>query len=336
MPIKIAINGFGRIGRSVFRRLLAKKSQLKVIAINDLTDNDTLAHLLEFDSLYGRYKGKISFDKETIKVDGESIKIFAEKDPLNLPWKKLGIDIVLECTGLFTDKEGANKHIISGAKKVIISAPPKSSEVPSFVLGVNEERYDFKKDNIVSMASCTTNCIAPVVKVLNDNFGVLRGFMTTIHSYTNDQRILDLPHKDKRRARAAAVNIIPTSTGAAKSIGSIIPELEGKLNGIAIRVPTPVVSAIDLVVELNKNARISEINSSFKKASLSKKMKGILKVEDKELVSSDYIGSDYSAIVDMPLTMTEGNLAKIIAWYDNEWGYSCRLADFAKFVSKKM
>jgi len=324
--VKIAINGFGRIGRPVFRAILDNHPGLQVIAINDLTDSKTLNHLLKYDSIYGRYG----------KTIGSEVKMLQEKDPLNLPWKKLGVDVVLECSGVFTEAEGAEKHLQAGAKKVVISAPSKSDEIPTFVLGVNEQNYDAKKDNVISMASCTTNCLAPVVKVLNDDFGIVKGFMTTIHSYTNDQRILDLPHKDLRRARAAALNLIPTSTGAAKAIGNVIPELKGKLDGIAIRVPTPTVSTLDLICELKKNVSIEEVNAAFKKAAKSSKLNGILAVEEEPLVSSDYRGDTHSAIVDLPLTMAKDNLVKIVAWYDNEWGYACRLADFAEFVGKKL
>ena len=326
MAIKIAINGFGRIGRPVFRTIIDSHPELEVVAINDLTDKATLKHLLKYDSLYGIF-GK--------SIDSE-IQFLAEKDPENLPWKKLGVDVVLECTGLFTEVEGAKKHLEAGAKKIIISAPSKSKEIGTFVLGVNEEKYDAGKDNVVSMASCTTNCLAPVAKVLNDSFKIVRGFMTTIHSYTNDQRILDLPHKDLRRARAAALNIVPTSTGAASAIGKVIPELEGKLDGIALRVPTPTVSTLDLICLVEKETTSQEVNYAMKKASQNKELKGILGVEDAPLVSSDYKGNSFSAIVDSPLTMAIDNLIKVVAWYDNEWGYACRLAEFAEYVGKKL
>ncbi|MCJ7787085.1 type I glyceraldehyde-3-phosphate dehydrogenase, partial [Patescibacteria group bacterium] len=309
---------------------------LEVVAINDLTDTKTLAHLLEYDSIYGKYGKEVKFTGDSLIVDGKKIKVFAETDPSQLPWKELGVDVVLECTGAFTEYEGAKKHLEAGAKKVIISAPSKSEEVPSFILGVNERDYDSKKDNVVSMGSCTTNCLAPVAKVLNDNFKILRGFMTTIHSYTNDQRILDLPHKDLRRARAASLNIIPTTTGAASAIGRVIPELKGKLNGIALRVPTPTVSVLDLICEVEKEATSEEVNYVFKKVSRKPELKGILGIEDALLVSSDYIGNSFSAIVDAPLTMAKDNLIKVVVWYDNEWGYACRLAEFAEFVGKKL
>ncbi len=340
MPIKIAINGFGRIGRPTFRRILDNHPNLEMVAINDLSDPKTLAHLLRYDSLYGIYKKNVKFSENSLLVDGttagKKVKVLAEKDPANLPWKDLGVDIVLECTGAFRDYEGAGKHLKAGAKKVIISAPSKTPEkIPSYILGVNEEKFDSQKDEVVDMASCTTNCLAPTAKVLNDNFKIIRGFMSTIHSYTNDQRILDLPHKDLRRARAAALNIIPTTTGAAKAIGNVIPELKGKLDGIAFRVPTPTVSVIDLICELEKPASAQEVNYAFKKASQQKELKGILGVEDTPLVSSDYIGNSFSAIVDSPSTMAIDNLVKVVVWYDNEWGYSCRLAEFAEYIGKK-
>ncbi|TSC75568.1 MAG: glyceraldehyde 3-phosphate dehydrogenase [Parcubacteria group bacterium Gr01-1014_30] len=324
--IKLAINGFGRIGRPAFKRITDNHPNIEVSAINDLTDQKTLAHLLKYDSVYGIYHK--SFDKKT--------RFFAEKDPEKLPWKELDIDVVLECSGVFTDYEGGQKHIKAGAKKVIISAPCKSSQVPSFVLGVNAHEYDPKKDSVVSMVSCTTNCLAPVAKVLNDNFTVVKGFMSTIHSYTNDQKILDLPHKDLRRARAAALNIIPTTTGAAKAIGRVIPELEGKLDGIAFRVPTATVSVLDLFCQVEKPVTAEEVNYAFKKASQKKELKGILGIEDAPLVSSDYSGNSFSAVVDAGLTMASGNLVKVVAWYDNEFAYACRLAEFAEYVGKKL
>jgi glyceraldehyde 3-phosphate dehydrogenase len=335
--IKVAINGFGRIGRATLRRLLEKDSDLKIVAINDLTDPKTLAHLLKYDSIYGIYKKSVKSTEDGLLVDGDKIKITAEKDPAKLPWKELGVDVVVESTGFFRDYEGAKKHLASGAKKVIISAPSKDADkIPSFVLGVNEDKFDIKKHDIFDMASCTTNCLAPLVKVLNDNFKIVTGFMTTIHSYTNDQNILDGPHKDLRRARAAAMNIIPTTTGAAKAIGNVLPELKGKLDGIALRVPTPTVSVVDLVCQVEKKVTAEEVNYTFKKASQDKRLKGILGVEDAPLVSSDYIGNSFSSVVDSLSTQASGNLVKIISWYDNEAGYSCRLADFAEFVGKKL
>jgi len=341
MAIKIAINGFGRIGRPTFRRILDNHPDLAVVAINDLTDTKTLAHLLKYDSLYGIYQRPVKFIENALLLDGtrdgKSIKVLAETDPAKLPWKELGVDIVIESTGVFTNYEGAKKHLEAGAKKVIISAPSKNPEkIPSYILGVNAEKFDPQKDEICDMASCTTNCLAPVAKVLNDNFKIIRGFMSTIHSYTNDQRILDLAHKDLRRARAAALNIIPTSTGAAKAIGNVIPELKGKMDGIAFRVPTPTVSVLDLICEVEKKTTVEEVNYIFKKASQKKELKGILGIEDAPLVSSDYIGNSFSAIVDAPSTMVIENLVKVVAWYDNEWAYACRLAEFAEYVGKKL
>ncbi|MBI3631307.1 MAG: type I glyceraldehyde-3-phosphate dehydrogenase [Candidatus Staskawiczbacteria bacterium] len=336
MMIKIAINGFGRIGRQTFRRIIENHSDLEVVAINDLTDNKTIAHLLKYDSIYGKLDKEVSFSDKAILVDGKEYLILAEKEPEKLPWKKLKVDIVLECTGLFTGLDDAKKHIKAGAKKVIISAPSKEKEIPGFVLGVNADNFDVKKVEIMDMGSCTTNCLAPMAKILNDNFKIVKGFMTTVHSYTNDQKILDLPHRDLRRARAAAINIIPTSTGAAKSIGKMIPELNGKLDGISMRVPTPVVSILDLIVQVEKSTTKEEVNALFKSASQTKELKGILRVEESELVSSDFIGDTHSAIVDLAETMVNDNLIKVVGWYDNEWGYSCRLADFAEFVGKQL
>lgn len=333
--IKVAINGFGRIGRPVFRRIFDNHPNLQVVAINDLGDPKILAHLLKYDSVYGIYNKTVKAGENYIQVNTQKIKLFTEKDPINLPWKDLKVDIVLECTGSFVDYEGAKKHLEAGAKKVIISAPSKNPEkIPEYVLGVNEDKFN-PKDDIVDMGSCTTNCLAPIVKVLHENFGIVRGFMSTIHAYTNDQRILDLSHKDVRRARAAALNIIPTTTGAAKAIGNVIPELKGKLDGIAFRVPTPTVSVLDLICILEKKASKEEINFAFKKASQSDRLKGILGIEDAQLVSTDYVGNSFSAVVDAELTSVSEKLAKIVAWYDNEWAYACRLADFAEFVGKK-
>jgi len=336
MSIKIAINGFGRIGRQTFRRILQNHPELDVVAINDLTDNKTLAHLLKYDSIYRALDNEVDFTEDSISVDGKKIKTLAEKDPEKLPWKELGVDIVLECTGLFTKADDARKHIKAGAKKVIMSAPAKEKETPGFVLGVNTDKFDIKDIDVMDMGSCTTNCVAPMAKVLNDNFKIVKGFMTTIHSYTNDQRILDLPHKDLRRARAAAINIIPTSTGAAKAIGKIIPELDGKMDGISVRVPTPTVSLLDLVVEVEKSTTIEEVNEAFKKAEKTEGFKGRLRTEENPLVSSDFIGDSYSSIIDLSETMVKDNMIKLVGWYDNEWGYSCRLAEFAEFVGKKL
>jgi glyceraldehyde-3-phosphate dehydrogenase type I len=339
--INIAINGFGRIGRPTLRRIIDNHPDLNVVAINDLANTKTLSHLLRYDSVYGIYKKTVKFAEDSLLVDGVTkgvqTKVFSEKDPEKLPWEKLGVDIVLECTGAFRHYEDAKKHLAAGAKKVILSAPSKDPDkIPSFILGVNEEKLDIKKYDIFDMGSCTTNCLAPVVKVLNDNFKITKGLLTTIHSYTNDQRILDLAHKDLRRARAAALNIIPTTTGATQAIGKVIPELEGKLNGLAFRVPTPTVSVLDLIVEVQKKVSSEEVNYLFKKASQKKEFKGILGVEDTPLVSSDYVGNSFSAIVDSSLTLTMDNLIKVIAWYDNEYAYACRLAEFTQFVAQKL
>ena len=333
---KIAINGFGRIGRQVFKHIENNHPNLEIVAVNDLTDTKTLAHLLKYDSTYGRYGKEITATEKSILVGEKEIPILAEKDPEKLPWKEMKIDIVLECTGFFTDDAGARKHITAGAKKVIISAPAKEKEVPGFVLGVNADLFDPAKVDVMDMGSCTTNCLAPIAKVLNDEFGIVKGFMTTVHSYTNDQKILDLPHKDLRRARSAGLNMIPTSTGAAKAIGKMIPELNGKLDGISIRVPTPTVSVLDLIVEVKKSTTKEEVNSVFERASASKNFKNILKVEKDPLVSMDFKGDTYSAIVDAEKTMVNDNMIKVLGWYDNEWGYSCRLAEFAEFVGKKL
>ena len=299
-----------------------------------MTDPKTLAHLVKYDSVYGIYQKEVKFGPNSLIIEGREFRIFAEKEPAKLPWKELKVDVVLECTGLFTSFEGAKKHLEGGAKKVIISAPGEGT--PSFILGVNEEKYDSKKDDVVDMGSCTTNCLAPVVKVLHQNFEIIRGFMTTVHAYTNDQRILDLPHKDLRRARAAALNIIPTTTGAAKAIGKVIPELEGKLDGMAMRVPTPTVSVLDLICLVKRDTTKEEVNKIFKEASKSRELKGILRVEENPLVSNDFKGDPYSAIVDALSTMVKNNLIKVVAWYDNEFAYACRLAEFAEYVGKKL
>ncbi|PIQ92852.1 MAG: type I glyceraldehyde-3-phosphate dehydrogenase [Parcubacteria group bacterium CG11_big_fil_rev_8_21_14_0_20_39_14] len=334
--IKVAINGFGRIGRSTFRRILNSHPNLEVAAINDLTDNKTLAHLLKYDSLYGIYEKEVGFGEEFLKVDGKEFKVFAKTNPEDLPWKALRVDIVLECTGHFTELEGSKKHLKAGAKKVIISAPSKSPEIPNFVLGVNESKYNPEKDDIISMVSCTTNSLAPVVKILHKNFQILKGFMTTIHSYTNDQEILDLSHKDLRRARAAALSMIPTSTGAAKAIGKIFPELEGKLDGISVRVPTPTVSLTDLTVNVSKKTNKEEVNEAFREAAKTKELQGIFWVEDLPLVSVDFKGNSYSSILDSEFTKVYDDLIKVLAWYDNEWGYACRLAEFCEYVGRKL
>ena len=331
--IKIAINGFGRIGRPSFK-IAFEKPDLEIVAVNDLTDLKTAAHLLKYDSSYGQYGRKVEIDEASLEliVDGKKIKYLMEPDPEKLPWHDLGVDIVLECTGVFEDREKAQKHLMAGARKVILSAPPKD-DIPVYLLGVNKNEYDAEKDNIISNGSCTTNCLAPMIKVLDENFGVEKGFMTTTHSYTNDQRLQDLPHKDLRRARAAAQNIIPTTTGAAKTVGKVLKHLAGNLDGIALRVPTPVVSITDFICVLKKETNASEINASFQKAAEGE-LKNILAVTVEPLVSMDLKGNPHSVIVDLPLTMVNGNLVKVVGWYDNEWGYSNRLVEMAEFVSK--
>jgi len=331
MKIKIAINGFGRIGRPALKIAL-KSDNIDVVAINDLADDKTLAHLFKHDSLYGTFPGDVEARSGEIIVDRKIIKSFTEPDPEKLPWKDLGVDIVLECSGVFDDREKAGKHIEAGAKKVILSAPPKGDDIPVYLIGVNDGDLDLG-ENIISNGSCTTNCLAPMIKVLDEKFGVEKGFMTTVHSYTNDQRILDLPHKDLRRARAAAQNIIPTSTGAAKTVAKVLKGLEGKLNGIAMRVPTPVVSSTDFVCVLRKEATVEEINDAYRKAAIGN-LNGILAVSEEELVSTDFRGNKHSAIVDLPLTMAQGNLVKVVGWYDNEWGYANRLVELAELAGK--
>ena len=327
MTKKIAINGFGRIGRCVLKSAIKNNIGLDFLAINDLTDTKTLAHLFKYDSSYGVFDGTVEAKENAIIINGKEIKVFAEKDPESLPWKDLKIDVVLECTGIFRNVEGAGKHIKAGAKKVIISAPAKDDSIPSYVLGINDNEY--KGEDIIDMGSCTTNCLAPVVKILEDEFGIEKGFMTTIHSYTNDQKILDAPHKDLRRARTAAENIIPTTTGAAKAIGKVIPSVKGKLDGIAVRVPTPVVSLVDLTCELKKDVTVEEVNNVMLKYSDKGKMKGIFFVETNPLVSSDFIANPFSSIFDMEYTKANGKLVKVMAWYDNEWAYSLRMAELA-------
>lgn len=333
MAYQVGINGFGRIGRNVFRAAL-NNPEINIVAVNDLTDAKTLAHLLKYDSVHGILDAEVKADGDAIIVNGKRIQVLAERNPADLPWGKMGIEIVVESTGIFTAKEKAEAHIQAGAKKVIISAPATGEDV-TIVLGVNEDKYDPKNHHVVSNASCTTNCLAPFVKVLNDSFGVKRGMMTTVHSYTNDQQILDLPHKDLRRARAAAENIIPTTTGAAKAVGLVLPELQGKLNGFSLRVPTPNVSVTDLVAELDKSVTAEEINDALKTAAAGP-MKGILDFSDEPLVSKDYNGNPHSSIVDGLSTMViEGNMVKVVSWYDNEWGYSNRVVDLAVFMGKK-
>jgi glyceraldehyde 3-phosphate dehydrogenase len=330
MAIRIGINGFGRIGRNILRAALLEED-LDFVAVNDITDAKTLAHLLKYDSILGNLDEDVSVDGNTILVADRKVKVLSERDPANLPWKDLEVEYVIECTGLFRTREAAGAHINAGAKKVIISAPAKKEDI-TIVMGVNHDKYDPKNHHIISNASCTTNCLAPIAKVLNDSFGIVKGQMTTIHSYTNDQKILDLPHKDLRRARAAAVSMIPTSTGAAAAIGLAIPELKGKLDGCSIRVPTPNVSIVDLTVELSKSATEDDINKAFKEAA-SGPMAGVLEVCDEPLVSIDYRGHPASSIVDSALTkVIGGNMAKVFSWYDNEWGFSCRVRDLIHFM----
>ncbi|MCL5094032.1 MAG: type I glyceraldehyde-3-phosphate dehydrogenase [Patescibacteria group bacterium] len=334
--MKVAINGFGRIGRQVFKALHDNYPNIGVVAVNDLTDVKTLAFLLQYDSNYGKFDVEIKPDGQNLSVDGKTINVFAEKDPANLPWKELGVDIVVESTGFFTEGSKAKAHLDAGAKKVIISAPGKEVDA-TIVLGVNDDTYDKERHNIISMASCTTNSLAPMAKVLLENFGIKKGLMTTVHSYTNDQRILDLPHEDLRRARAAALNIIPTSTGAAKAISEVIPELQGKMDGIAMRVPTPTVSITDLTIEAEKEVTIEQINEAFKKAAKEGPMKGILFAAEEPLVSMDYKGSSYSSVIDLSLTkVIGGDFVKTFSWYDNEWGYSNRLADLTAKVAESL
>jgi len=333
MSIRVGINGFGRIGRNILRAALHEK-ELEFVAVNDITDAPTLAHLLKYDSILGNLSEEVKAEGDTIRVAGRSIKVLAMKDPAQLPWKSLEVEYVIESTGLFTEAEKAKAHLTAGAKKVIISAPAKNEDI-TIVMGVNHEKYDPRKHTIVSNASCTTNCLGPVAKVLVDTFGIVKGQMTTVHSYTNDQKILDLPHKDMRRARAAALSMIPTSTGAAKAIYLAVPELKGKLDGVAIRVPTPNVSLVDLTVELGKSATAAEINGALKEAA-NGRMKGILEVTDEELVSIDFRGNPHSSIVDAPLTkVVDGNLAKVFSWYDNEWGFSNRVRDLIFYMAKR-
>jgi len=329
--VKVVINGFGRIGRQVLRIGLEKK--LDFVAVNDLTDVKTLAYLFKHDSVHGTYGGKVDYDDSHIIVNGKKILVLSEREPGKLPWKKLGVDVVVESTGIFRTKELASLHLNAGAKKVLLSAPAKGEQpVKTIVIGVNEHTYDKKADHIISNASCTTNCLAPVVKVLNDNFGIEKGLMTTIHSFTNDQKILDLPHKDPRRGRAASQNIIPTTTGAAKAVCEVIPELKGKLNGMAIRVPTPCGSLTDFVCVLKKEVTVDEVNALFKNVS-NHHLKGILEYTEEPIVSTDRIDKPQSSIFDASSTMVlEGNMIKVLAWYDNEWGYSSRLVDLVKIM----
>jgi glyceraldehyde 3-phosphate dehydrogenase len=333
MAIRVGINGFGRIGRNVFRASLGDP-QLEFVAVNDLTDAKTLAHLLKYDSVHGTLKAEVTAKDDHLVVAGKLLTILAKKDPKDLPWKDLGVDLVVESTGRFTEREGAGRHLSTGAKRVIISAPSKDADV-TLVLGVNEGTYDPAKHQVISNASCTTNCLAPVAKVLLENFGIRYGLMTTIHSYTNDQQLLDLPHKDLRRARAAALSMIPTSTGAAKALHLVIPQLKGKMDGVAIRVPTPNVSVVDLTVETEKDCDIAAVNAAFKRAAEGP-LKGILHYTEAPLVSADQNGDPHSAILDALLTnVVERRLVKVFAWYDNEWGYSCRVRDLLKYIAAR-
>lgn len=331
--VKVGINGFGRIGRNVFRASF-KNPNVEIVAINDLTDVSTLAHLLKYDTTHGRFDGTVEIGEGALIVNGKTIKVFAERDPGALPWGSVGVEVVVESTGFFTDKDKAALHLKGGAKKVIISAPATNEDI-TVVMGVNHEKYDPAQHTIISNASCTTNCLAPFAKVINDQFGIVKGMMTTIHSYTNDQSVLDVPHKDLRRARAAAENIIPSSTGAAKAVSLVLPELKGKLNGMAMRVPTPNVSVTDLVAELKVSVTVEEVNAALK-AAADGPMKGILKYSDEPLVSSDYNGDPASSTIDALSTMVvEGNMVKVISWYDNEWGYSNRVVDLVDYIASK-
>ncbi|MBI4574566.1 MAG: type I glyceraldehyde-3-phosphate dehydrogenase [candidate division NC10 bacterium] len=332
MATRVGVNGFGRIGRNFFRAA-CQDPALEIVAVNDITDARTLGHLLKYDSVHGPFRGTVEAKDNALAVNGGTVKVFASKDPAALPWRDLGVQIVVESTGRFTDRAGAGKHLEAGARKVVISAPAKEEDI-TIVLGVNEGRYDPAKHHIISNASCTTNCLAPVAKVVLKTFGIKHGFMTTIHSYTNDQQILDLPHKDLRRARAAAMSMIPTSTGAAKAVGLVLPELKGKMHGLAIRVPTPNVSLVDLVAETEKVASVEEVNNALRKAAEGE-LQGILGFSEEPLVSVDFNGNALSSIVDGPSTsVMDGTMVKVLAWYDNEWGYSCRVRDLIKFIAK--
>jgi len=333
MATKVGINGFGRIGRNLFRAACGDAA-LDIVAVNDITDAKTLAHLLKYDSVHGAFKGIVQAKDQSLVVNGKEIKVLASRDPAALPWKDLGVEVVVESTGRFTDRASAAKHLEAGAKKVIISAPAKDEDI-TIVLGVNETRYDSAKHHVISNASCTTNCLAPVAKVLMQTCGIKHGLMTTIHSYTNDQSILDLPHKDLRRARAAAMSMIPTSTGAAKAVGLVLPELKGKVHGLAIRVPTPNVSVVDLVIEAERPVTVEAINTALRKAAEGE-LKGILGYTDEPLVSIDFNGNPLSSIVDcLSTSVIDGTMVKVLSWYDNEWGYSCRVRDLIKYIASK-
>jgi glyceraldehyde 3-phosphate dehydrogenase len=334
MTVKAAINGFGRIGRLLYRAALERKANIDFVAVNDITDAKTLAHLLKYDSVHGRFNGTVDVKGNDLVVNGKLLKVLAQKDPAQLPWKDLGVYLAVESTGFFTDREGASKHLTAGAKKVLISAPATNPDV-TMVIGVNDKSYDHSKHNLISNASCTTNCVGPVTKVLQDNFGVERAFMMTAHAYTMDQRVQDSVHKDLRRARAAAVNIIPTSTGAARAIGEIMPELKGKIDGVALRVPVPDVSIVDLTASLKKEATKETVNAAFKKAAEGS-LKGILEYTEDPIVSSDVLHSTYSAVFDAQSTMViDKNFVKVLAWYDNEWGFSCRMVQQIEMIAKK-
>lgn len=334
MAVKIAINGFGRIGRLLYRAAIEQKAKIDFVAVNDITDAKTLAHLLKYDSVHGRFNADVRVQGNNLMVNGKELKVLAQKDPAQLPWKDMGIYLAVESTGFFTDREGASKHLTAGAKKVLISAPATNPDI-TMVIGVNDHMYNHEKHNIISNASCTTNCVAPVTKVLHENFGVERGLMMTAHAYTNDQRVMDLVHKDLRRARAAALNIIPTTTGAARAIGEVMPELKGKMDGIALRVPVPDVSIVDLTAVLKKEATKESINAAFKKAA-DGPLKGILEYTEDPIVSTDVLHSTYSAVFDAPSTMViDKNFVKILAWYDNEWGFSCRMVEQMEMIGKK-
>ncbi len=336
MAVRVGINGFGRIGRNVLRAAtMAKQTEIEFIGVNDITDTKTLAHLLKYDSVHKRFPGTVEAKGDALIVNGKSIKVSAIKEPEKLPWKELGVEFVLESTGRFTDKESASKHLAAGAKRVVISAPAKGEDI-TICMGVNHEKYDPAKHAIISNASCTTNCLVPMVKVVMDNFGFKHGFMTTVHSYTNDQQILDLPHKDLRRARAAALSIIPTTTGAAKATGLVIPEVKGKIDGISLRVPTPDVSIVELVADVEKSTTVDAVNAAFKQAAASGPLKGILETSDEPLVSTDYIGSLYSSVIDtMSTAVIDGTLIHISSWYDNEMGYSSRCVDLLAYIGKR-
>ncbi|MFB8367705.1 type I glyceraldehyde-3-phosphate dehydrogenase [Streptomyces sp. NPDC055929] len=334
MTIRVGINGFGRIGRNYFRALLEQGADIEIVAVNDLGDTATTAHLLKYDTILGRLKADVSHTADTITVDGRTIKVLSERNPADIPWGELGVDIVIESTGIFTKKADAEKHLAGGAKKVLISAPATDEDI-TIVMGVNQEKYDAANHHVISNASCTTNCVAPMAKVLDENFGIVKGMMTTVHAYTNDQRILDFPHKDLRRARAAAENIIPTSTGAAKATALVLPQLKGKLDGIAMRVPVPTGSVTDLVLELDREVTKDEINTAFQKAAEGQ-LQGVLEYTEDPIVSSDIVNWPASCTFDSSLTMVQGKQVKVVGWYDNEWGYSNRLVDLVKLVGSKL